>query len=214
MQKLLSRFQSALKSYGPSSIKRLLWDREYSGTKWNFAENSSDDCVYPVLAKYATNGSILDLGCGSGNTANELPATAYRDYVGVDISETCLEKARRRSMENGRAEKNTFASGDFLTYVPNRDFDVILFRESMYHVPIAKIPATIVHYSKYLSPRGVFIVRIATSEGGKAKARPTQMISVLRKQFDVVEDLFFEESGATVIVFRLRLTHLGEGKRN
>ena len=86
-QRTVRFVQSALKSYGPSGIKRVLWNREYSTDKWNFADNTVGDCVYAHLERHAANGSILDLGCGSGNTANELAVDAYQNYVGVDISE-------------------------------------------------------------------------------------------------------------------------------
>ena len=88
-------------SYGPSGIKKRLWDKEFSSTKWNFIDNTMGDCVYPFLEKYANNGNILDLGCGPGNTANELAASAYKTYIGVDISEAALEKATKRTQENG-----------------------------------------------------------------------------------------------------------------
>ena len=107
-QRILGLTQSALKSYGPSGLKRIFWDKEYSGDKWNFADHTVGDCVYSHLEKHAANGSILDLGCGSGNTPNELDANAYQSYLGVDISETCLKKASKRSQENGRVDKNKF----------------------------------------------------------------------------------------------------------
>jgi SAM-dependent methyltransferase len=203
MQRIITRIQSALKSYGPSSLKRVLWNKEYSGDKWNFADNTLGDCVYPHLEKHAANGSILDLGCGSGNTANELAANAYQTYVGVDISEACLDKATKRSQQVGRGEKNHFASGDFLSYVPAQKFDVILFRESMYHIPMGKIASTVMHYAKYLKEGGVFIVRMGTrSADGEVKSRPIAMFDIIRAEFDVVEDCTYGEKGATVMVFR------------
>lgn len=201
-QRILTFMQSALKSYGPSGLKRILWDKEYSGDKWNFADHTAGDCVYSHLEKYAANGSILDLGCGSGNTANELAAHSYRTYLGVDISESCLSKARKRSQENGRADKNQFGCGDFLSYEPAQQFDVILFRESMYHVPFGKIKSTLDHYSKYLKDGGVFVVRMATVDHGRRKSRPTAMLGVIEREFTVVENCHYEKSGATVIVFR------------
>src|SRR6516165_10721348 len=104
-QRILRFGQGALMSYGPSGLKRILWDEEYSGNKWDFADHTESDCVYSHLEKHAANGSILDLGCGTGNTANELDAAAYKSYLGVDISEICLSKARRRSQQSGRAAK-------------------------------------------------------------------------------------------------------------
>src|SRR5271168_4738318 len=93
-------------SYGPSDIKKRLWDKEFSGTKWDFINITVGDCVYPYLEKYAQNGNILDLGCGPGNTANELAENVYKTYMGVDISEAALAKAVKRTEKNGRAHKN------------------------------------------------------------------------------------------------------------
>jgi len=182
-----------------------------AGTKWDFIDNTLGDCVYRNLEKYAKNGSILDLGCGPGNTANELSAAAYESYVGVDISDSALDKARKRTIENGRAKKNVFVQGDFISYEPNKKFDVILFRESMYHVPMAKIKDTLQHYAKYLEDEGVFIVRMGTSDsenGGKDKPRPSAMIRIMENEFEVVEKCVYEGvSRPTVLVLRLPQKH-------
>jgi SAM-dependent methyltransferase/rhamnogalacturonyl hydrolase YesR len=198
----LKFMRGALASYGPSVIKRALWDREYSSGKWNFNDNTPGDCLYPYLEKYAANGSILDLGCGSGNTANELAFSAYGSYRGVDISDVALERARRWSEANGRAEKNSFVRADFLNYVPDRRFHVILLRESLYHVPLGSVKSTLDRFSKYLEESGVFIVRIFTIENGRKKPRPTAMVRIIESNFDVLEQGRFGENGATVIVFR------------
>ena len=201
----LAIIRGLLKRYGPSKIKGVLWDQEFSGTHWDFIDNTVGDCVYPYLEKYSKNGSILDLGCGPGNTANELLESSYKAYVGVDISEAALAKATRRTEENGRVNKNRFVCGDFVSYVPLEEFDVILFRESMYHVPHGKVKQTFDHYSTYLKPGGVFIVRMNTSDGkGGHKYRLTSMINVMESDFDVIEKCQYNDSGPTVIVFRPR----------
>ena len=205
-QRTVSVMRGLLKRYAPSRIKMVLWDQEFSGTHWDFIDNTAGDCVYPHLEKHINNGSILDLGCGPGNTANELSDTAYKTYVGVDISEAALSKGTRRSEENGRAEKNHFVCGDFLRYVPNQQFDVILFRESMYHVPRGKVKETFDHYSPFLKDGGVFVVRMNTSDGkGGHNHRLTSMFEVMEADFNVVEKRQYGESGPTVIVFQPRL---------
>ena len=192
-------------SYGPSSIKKRFWDQDFSSNKWDFIDNTVGDCVYPFLEKYAAGGSILDLGCGPGNTANELASSAYQSYVGVDISEAALNKARKRTEENGRADKNSFAQGDFLGYVPPQKFDLILFRESMYHVPLGKVRVILDRFTAYLKDGGVFIVRMYTTDhNGNPKSRPNAMLDVIEAGFDVVEKLHEDGTGATVIAFRPR----------
>lgn len=201
--------RGALLSYGPRSLRRKVWDKEYRAEKWSFAYNTSGDCVYPHLEKYARGGRILDLGSGSGNTSTEMANSAYRSYVGVDISEAALEKARARSIASGRHGKNTFVCSDFFAFQPTGTFDVILFRESIYHVPLGKIKAILDKYSQYLNPEGVFIVRLFTSsrESLKSKYRPNAMIHIMESEFEVLEKRQYPDSGhPTVLVFRPKLT--------
>jgi len=191
------------KAYGPTSIKKVLWDKEYHGTKWNFADNTVGDCVYRHLDRYAANGNVLDIGCGSGNTATEM-ANGYQSYVGVDISEEALAKASRRSKECGRGQKNRFDCGDFLYYVPTGKYDVILFRESIYHIPIAKMKATLERYATFLTGNGVIIVRLFASErqdgANKDKPRPAAMIKLIESEFEVLEESKYEDVGRPVVV--------------
>ena len=124
--------------------------------------------------------------------------------MGVDISDEALAKGRRRSEETGRAGKNSFEQGDFLSYVPPKQFDVILFREAMYHVPLGKVRPVLDRFSQFLAPGGVFIVRLYLVDlnNRKDKSRPLAMMRIMEKEFAVLEKKFYEDSGATVIVFR------------
>ena len=193
-----------LLSYGPTNIKKHFWEKEYTGGKWNFADNTVGDCVYRHLDKYAPGKEILDIGCGSGNTATEM-ADTYKSYVGVDISQKALDKAAERSREVGRGAKNRFECSDFLTYVPSQQYDIILFRESLYHVPLGKVKATLDQYSVYLKEGGVFIVRLFAGDRktNESRARPTAMLANIEADFDVLEKGQYEDNGRpTVIVFR------------
>jgi SAM-dependent methyltransferase len=199
---------SFLRIYGPSRLKKVLWDRDFSSEKWDFIDNTVGDCVYTHLEKYAQNGDILDLGCGPGNTANELNAELYRSYIGVDISEAALAKAVKRTEENGRADKNSFVNSDFLAYTPNQEFDIILFRESMYHIPFGQVMKTLEKYAKHLKRTGVFMVRLyaAGMKTNEIKHRVTKKIDLIKREFDVLEAAEYNTPGKpTVLVFRPRL---------
>jgi len=197
-----------LLSFGPQGIKRRVWDREYRKNMWKFRDHTAGDYVYPHLESHTRQGSILDLGCGSGNTATELSDSAYGSYLGVDISQAALERASTRTIACGREEKNRFARADFLEWQPpGEQFDVILFRESMYHVPLSKVKVLLERYSSYLKDGGVFIVRVfaASKETAENKHRPTAMLRIIEDEFDVVDKRRYETSGRpTVLVFRPR----------
>jgi SAM-dependent methyltransferase len=204
-QRTLDIVRGLAKRYGPSRIKMVLWNQEFNGTHWDFIDDTAGDCVYSHLVKHLNNGSILDLGCGPGNTANELPESAYQTYIGVDISEAALAKAAKRTRQSGRDLKNSFACSDFLSYKPNQQFDVILFRESMYHVPLSKVKPILDHFTKYLKANGVFVVRMNTSDkNGGQKSRLMSAIEIMERDFDLVEKRQYDASGPTVIVFQPR----------
>ena len=194
INRALTFARGALLSYGPSGIKKKIWDSEFSGTKWDFINETASDCVYPFLKKYAQNGSILDLGCGPGNTANELANEAYQKYIGVDISEAALAKAVKRSEENGRAGKNSFVNSDFLNYEPNEEFDIVLFRESMYHIPFGQVLPILRQYSRHLKSTGVFVDRLYTRdlESNVVKRRVTSKLDLIKREFKVVEEGQFQ----------------------
>jgi SAM-dependent methyltransferase len=189
-------------SYGPESAKQRVWDREFYSGKWSFIDNTAGDCVYSYLEEYTKNGNILDLGCGPGNTATELAANAYRTYVGVDISAAALAKAAGRTEACGRTGKNRFVRADFLGYEPTEKFNVVLFRESLYHVPVGQVKPILARYSRHLTSDGVFVVRMYMTERGKPKSRLAKMMQRIEKDYEIVERRQYCDSGATVVVFR------------
>ena len=207
VERTLTFVRGFLTSYGPTSIKKKMWDKDFSSGKWDFIDDTSGDCVYSHLEKFAQGGDILDLGCGPGNTANELSGDAYRSYIGVDISEAALAKAVKRTAENGRSEKNSFVCSDFLGYKPTKEFDVILFRESVYHIPYGQVLEILEKYSKFLKKSGVFVVRLYAGDHrpGKIKHRVKRKLDLMKREFDIVESRQYDTPGLpTVLVFRPR----------
>lgn len=182
----------------PAALKQFLWDREFRSGKWNFIDDTASDYIYPFVEKYARRGAILDLGCGPGNTANELPIEAYSHYTGVDISTVALEKARTRTRTSGRENLNVFEHGDLLAYVPRKPFNVIMARESLYHVPLGRVKEMFDRYAPYLLPDGVFIVKVITNH----RYTPSAAIKLLESHFEVKEKAEFGDNATIVLVFR------------
>jgi len=188
--------RALVQAHGTAALKRRIWDREFASGRWKCLETAPGDCVYPFVEKYATNGSILDLGCGTGSTGHELDETKYRDYTGVDISDVALATARQSTVANGRAGSNRYIGGDIFSYVPDRKADVILFKDCIYYIPRGKITGMLDRYAPYLTERGVFVARIAASD------RYTAIVDVIERHFDVIERQTFEHPPALVMVFR------------
>lgn len=196
-QRVQNKVRGLLLAHGPQRIKRSLWNAEFARGRWENLARTIGDCLYPSLEQYGKGGSILDLGCGSGNTGTELAANAYRDYTGVDISDVAIDKARKIAEEDGRTEKNRYIQSDIFSYEPTQQFDVILFRDSIYYVPGPKVKGMLDRYSKFLKQGGVFIVRLWTGNG---KYRST--VDFVEANFEIVEKKVSGPSNTVVLVFR------------
>jgi SAM-dependent methyltransferase len=196
--KIKNILRALKQKWGTFEIKHKLWDKEYGGGRWDHCEHTPGALVYDYIEKYSINGSILDLGCGSGNTANELGADKYHDYTGVDISEVAIKKAAARCQANNRGQKNRFVQGDIISCVPKQKHDVILFRESIYYVPHFKIKGMLDRYAPYLSEKGVFVVNVG--QNGTHKAR--MILDLIERNYRIVEKYAPAESDEFVVVFR------------
>ena len=184
-----------LQSHAGAEARRRLWNAEFKHGRWAFLEETDDaDCVYPVIEAYLNHGSILDLGCGSGSTAKYL-AGRSQTYVGVDISDVALALARGISPERVHAGRQRFVRHDIESYVPDQKFDVILFRDSIYYIPLARVVENISRYRNYLNDRGAVVLRIA--DGDK---RYSRLVQVIESAFLLEKKLVFEKPRALILV--------------
>lgn len=204
-KRLSNVFRRIKQSWGTAEVKRRVWNEEFRQGCWDFIEHTQTDVVYDFVGKYCRNGRILDLGCGSGNTGCELDAEVYSAYVGVDISDVALEKAIDRSRQAGRQSKNRYIRGDIVDYVPEEEFEVVLFRESLYYVPRSKIAPLLIRYAQWLAPEGVIIVRWHDQRVG------SELLDTLRSDFQIIESFSGDGNGPFIVVFRPRTANASAG---
>jgi SAM-dependent methyltransferase len=155
-RRALNVVRGVVQRYGPPAVKRRLWDWEFHHGRWTCLDETPDDPAYPYLARYANGGRILDLGCGPGNVGRHLEPTAYTSYVGVDISQVAIDRAR----EKDRRPHNTYVQSDVLAYRPEGAYDVILLGDSLYYIPRAEALGMLRRYRQHLTEAGVFIVKM------------------------------------------------------
>jgi len=65
------------------------------------------------------NATILDIGCGTGDFVHILADKDIREYVGIDVFEPAIEKARHKY------PKHKFIVGDFLKHNFRKKFDFV-----------------------------------------------------------------------------------------
>lgn len=178
-------------------VKGTLWDQEYSAGRWDHCEHTMDALIYHYVYHHCNNPSILDLGCGSGNTANEMCTSRYCDYTGVDVSKVAIQRALARSTANGRWRKNRYIVADILIYAPPKKYDAIIFRESIYYIPLVKLKSVLTRYSEFLRPQGKFIVQVSGSDGETANG----IMGIIEKSFTLLEVNSLNDSGGFIAVF-------------
>lgn len=188
-----------LKRWGPLGLRKRVWDKEFSSGKWDYMDPKASrkggrDVVLDVLDRYSSGAHILDLGCGSGATGLEL-ADGYQSYVGVDISEVAVAKAGSVLCPGPKKATNKYLVGDVLTFVPLAKYSIILFRESLYYCPDRNIAALLSRYSGYLSPDGVFVVRLHD------RVKYQKIVQLIKSAYRIVECVAPADGSTIVIVF-------------
>jgi SAM-dependent methyltransferase len=147
------------KSFGLGSANRAIWDAEYALGNWDYLDKDRNgEIPVKMIEKYAPNGRLLDLGCGTSLNLPLDPGT-YQSYLGVDISKEAIAKARSLNRPHAGYEV-----ADILTYRPQGEFDAILLREVLYYLPRPKVRGLLEGLALSLSPAGVVIVQIWHAE--------------------------------------------------
>ncbi|MBE1501168.1 cyclopropane fatty-acyl-phospholipid synthase-like methyltransferase [Amycolatopsis lexingtonensis] len=117
-----------------------------------------------LTGRLPAGSRVLDLGCGAG-----VPCTAvlaeHHDVVGVDLSATQLELARR-NVPGARFEKADMTAVSF----PDGGFDAVTAFYSVLHVPREEQGALFVRIARWLRPGGWFLAALGCSEANGVEA--------------------------------------------
>jgi SAM-dependent methyltransferase len=104
--------------------------------------------IQGFVQHFATDASVLDVGCGDGILQERL---RYGRYLGIELFADAVERAAAREDHRTR-----FVQADATSYVPEESFDAIIWNECLYYLenPVE----TVERYLRFLRPNGVMIV--------------------------------------------------------
>ncbi|MBV9655431.1 MAG: class I SAM-dependent methyltransferase [Acetobacteraceae bacterium] len=143
---------------GPYRYDKQQWEDEFSAGGWDFLTSPLERHRNTLLAgcvdQYAPDGLVLEIGCGTGALQSSLLRNGHRAYLGIDISEAALARAKKNT--DGRS---TFLAAPAETFEPPGSYDAIVFAETLYY--LADPAAQLVRYSRYLNPDGHLFVSMA-----------------------------------------------------
>lgn len=118
------------------------------------------------LAGLQQGDRVLDIACGYGGTLRELAKLGCH-ATGIDISQVCVDEARRASTEAGLADKISVEVGDFHNIrSASETWDACVCQESIIHS--TDRPTVFAEVYRVLQPGGVFAFSdILTAEGAE-----------------------------------------------
>lgn len=154
----------------PTGIDRTTWDRQYAAGEWAFLDGLAEMPRYGVVAGYcrtvSPSASVLDLGCGTGVLRAWLGGDGDRRYLGIDVSEVAVRKAREAASGSAR-----FEAADVATFQPDAGerFDVVVLNEVLYYV--ADPGALVRRCSGFLAPGGMIVLSMFRSSEALATWR-------------------------------------------
>ncbi len=170
--------------------------RYYDSENADFDEDLS---AYEVLvARFG--GPVLDIGCGTGRVALHLARSGI-DLLGIDTSETMLERARSRAHEaGGNAARINWQQVDIRAFESKQSFGLAIFSFSgfMHLLDHTEQSKALRKIALHLKPEGGLALDLAN---------PLAMFRAENIDSLVVERLFTdEETGDTVM--QQSLAHL------
>ena len=178
--------------FGPRSLRGIAFDEKYRSGSWDFVGDGLGE-LPELIDRYLLGGNLLMLGCGRCSILEGLKHSNFAYALGVDISSEAIRIAGRFA-----SDKVSFQVADMSTFEPTQTFDVILFSESLYYIPVNRQDALLNRLGKSLNARGVFVATLAQAKRYRA------ILERLRRTFSIVEDRAFDRSSRHLIVFRLR----------
>jgi SAM-dependent methyltransferase len=128
----------------------------------------------PIFARHAVgSGAVLDVGCGTGEITARLAETfPEASFVGLDLEEAHLERARARCASHGSRVR--FRYGDALALpFPDAQFDLVVCRHLLQAVPDAR--RVLAEIKRVLRPGGR--AHLIAEDYGMLYCHPTELDS-------------------------------------
>jgi protein-L-isoaspartate O-methyltransferase len=174
---------------GWEELRSRSFDEKFRNGDWKFSDDGSGR-LEALVTEYARGGDVLIMGCGGAAILKELKLDAFSSILGIDISNEAIRLANRHAASNV-----SFQQADMVGFRSAKQFDLILFSESLNYVPFFKRRAFLKRLCDNLKPAGCILVTIAQAK------RYASILAMIRKDFKVIQDRKISGSERHLIVF-------------
>ncbi|MFD7661198.1 class I SAM-dependent methyltransferase [Streptomyces sp. NPDC059788] len=123
---------------------------------WSAAMRRMEDKMGKTLAQ-PSGARVLDAGCGVGDVAGHLAGRFGLRVHGVDLLDTHVAQARRRTCRRGLDHLLTFSQSDYAALdFPDESFDAVYTMETLVHA--AEAEAVLRQFHRVLKPGGRLVM--------------------------------------------------------
>jgi 2-polyprenyl-3-methyl-5-hydroxy-6-metoxy-1,4-benzoquinol methylase len=178
-----------VRRFGSAKLRGMAFDGKYQRGDWNFHSDTRE--LPQIIQRYLNSGDLLILGCGSTSILADLDKSALKSVTGIDLSSEAIRLANRFA-----SDRMSFRVSDMEAFESSSEYDVILFSESLYYVPLGRQLRLFRNLVRHLKSNGVFIVTLAEPE------RYSSILALIRTNYRLLEDRPFLGSTRHLIVFR------------
>ena len=126
------------------SVESLPWHREHPPA-----------LLERAVARRATRGRALDLGCGEGVYATYLAQQGF-SVAAIDFVAAAVDATRARAEQAGVEVE--LHQGDVVEYEAPTPFDLVLDSGCLHHLPKARVPAYRRRLDEWLAPGGDYVL--------------------------------------------------------
>lgn len=149
------------------------WDAQYdwsqAGEEWSAPWGGSEAHWYGMLLPRVHRAlparRILEIAPGYGRWTRFL-IPACSEFLGIDLSPTCIEKCRERFFSASHA-KFEINDGLSLAAAPDGSFDLVFSFDSLVHVEIDVLQAYIPQILNKLAPNGIAFIHHSNLADGR-----------------------------------------------
>lgn len=141
--------------YSSKDLDSIPWNR----TQADWFKHSIDSVK--IIGKTA-----LDLGCGTGKKSIYLAKNGFEKAVGVDISPSAIEIAKRNAEEEN-ISNISFEVCDItdLSFLGNEKFDFVLDWAALHCISEDKMPQYVSEVAKHTQQQGILMLRVFSNHG-------------------------------------------------
>lgn len=140
------------------------WNYQYRQGKWNTLAGIGELGRFSVIVGYAqflkSNGKILEIGAGEGYLQQRFDKNCYSLYYATDVSDVAVANGKKYE-----DTKTKYLVADMNTYIPDTDFDCIVFNEVIYYA--SSVDFILDRFAPFLRPNGIFILSINGDDKNK-----------------------------------------------